>query len=124
MDIGKVIRGIRNERESTLEQVAFDAGTDASNLSRIERGKQHPSMEMLKKIAAALGTTAADIYALAAKNAAVAPSLHPALDDDYSGEAVELRRHYHLLTAKNRRLVTEYVKLLYRLQESDTQEST
>lgn len=124
MDIGKVIRGIRKEREVTLEQVAFDAGTDASNLSRIERGKQHPSMEMLKKITAALGTTAADVYAIAAKNAALAPSVHPALDDDYAVEAVELRRYFHLLTDQNRRLVSEYVKLLYKLQESDKQESS
>lgn len=40
MQIGQVIRVLRTERGATLESLAFEAGTDASNLSRIERGVQ------------------------------------------------------------------------------------
>lgn len=37
MHIGQVIREIREARKATLEEVAFAANTNASNLSRIER---------------------------------------------------------------------------------------
>lgn len=43
MNIGKVIRALRTERGDSLETLAFEVGTDASNLSRIERGLQQPS---------------------------------------------------------------------------------
>ncbi len=42
MNIGKVIRALRTERGDSLETLAFEVGTDASNLSRIERGLQQP----------------------------------------------------------------------------------
>ena len=120
MDIGKILRGLRKERNATLEQVAFDAGTDASNLSRIERGLQRPSPEVLNKIAKALGVTTPDIYVLAAENIANRAPTKRKLPEigDYSDEAVELRRYYRLLTPENRYLVLEYVKMLRRLQES------
>ena len=53
MNIGKVIRALRTERGDSLETLAFEVGTDASNLSRIERGLQQPSEDVLKAIAAA-----------------------------------------------------------------------
>ena len=51
MQIGKVIRVLRKERDLSLESLAFDAATDASNLSRIERGMQQPTEEGLQAIA-------------------------------------------------------------------------
>ena len=65
MNIGKVIRALRTERSESLEKVALDIGTDASNLSRIERGLQQPSEEALRAIATALQTSVAELYALA-----------------------------------------------------------
>ena len=57
MNIGQVIREIREARKATLEEVAFAASTNASNLSRIERGAQGYSPETLERIASALGVT-------------------------------------------------------------------
>ncbi len=54
MQIGKVIRVLRKERDLSLESLAFDAATDASNLSRIERGIQQPTEEGLQSIATPL----------------------------------------------------------------------
>ena len=65
MNIGKVIRALRTERGDSLETLAFEVGTDASNLSRIERGLQQPSEDVLKAIAAALESSVAELYALA-----------------------------------------------------------
>lgn len=57
MHIGQVIREIREARKATLEEVALAADTNASNLSRIERGAQGYSPETLERIAIALGVT-------------------------------------------------------------------
>lgn len=118
MDIGKVIRGMRKERGATLEQVAFDAGTDASNLSRIELGKQRPSDEALARIANALGTSAPTIYAIAASDGTPHADTEKLRKEDFSPDAVELRRLFRLLTPENRRMAVEQVRLLHRLQET------
>lgn len=120
MEIGKIIRGIRKERGSTLEQVAFDADSDASNLSRIERCLQRPSDEVLERIAHALGTTASAIYSLAANISSEEVGERALLANDYAEDAVELRRHFRMLTPENRRLAVEHVKLLYRLQDKNS----
>ena len=118
MDIGKVIRGMRKERGATLEQVAFDAGTDASNLSRVERGKQKPSAEALTKIAKALGSDLQTIYAIAASDEAPHADAEKFRKEDFAPDAVELRRLFRLLTPENRRLAVEQLKLLVRLQQA------
>ena len=55
MKIGEIIREIREAQKATLESIALAADTNASNLSRIERGTQGYSPETLERIAAALG---------------------------------------------------------------------
>lgn len=62
MKIGQVIREIREARKATLEEIAFAADTNASNLSRIERGKQGYSAETLEHIASALGVTVSELH--------------------------------------------------------------
>jgi len=57
---------IRNKRKSlcmTLQELAHAIGADAGNLSRIERGELGISEALLRKIASALDTTPADLYA-------------------------------------------------------------
>src|SRR5690606_12240130 len=63
MKIGKILRQHRNAQGKTLEAVSFVAGTDAGNLSRIERDEQRPSRDLLEEIARALGLTVSAIYA-------------------------------------------------------------
>jgi amino-acid N-acetyltransferase len=64
MSLGDFIRQKRKAQNLTLQQLAGLAGADAGNLSRIERGELGINEAMLRKIAAALETTPASIYAL------------------------------------------------------------
>lgn len=53
--IGARIREIREERKIDARTLAQLAGIDAANLSRIEKGKYSVGLDILSKIAAALG---------------------------------------------------------------------
>ena len=61
--LGYSIRQLRKSRQLTLQQLALEVSADAGNLSRIERGELGVSEPMLRKIAAALGTTPAALNA-------------------------------------------------------------
>lgn len=50
MDIGQSIRTARKAQGMTLEDLANQVDTDSGNLSRLERGKQGASQELLSKI--------------------------------------------------------------------------
>lgn len=63
MSIGSVIRRARKALNLTLEAVAHEAGTDASNLSRIERGVQQPSIELLQLIAQTIQVPVSVLFA-------------------------------------------------------------
>lgn len=120
MKIGEAIKQLRLERGATQEDVALEAGTNAGNLSRIERCQQQPALELVEKIAAALGMTVADLYAYAAAQ-------HPKIvkskanqksdGEDSSNTAIFFRRGFQQLTPKNKRLAVEFVKLLNRTQK-------
>ena len=53
--IGGRIRQIREERGMEARDLARLAGIDAANLSRIEKGRYSVGLDILSKIAAALG---------------------------------------------------------------------
>lgn len=55
MEIGKAIRDARKARKWTLEELAGRVGTDTGNLSRLERGLQGASQDMLVRILGELG---------------------------------------------------------------------
>lgn len=46
------LKKARMTKKLTLEQVAEAVGSDSGNISRIERGKQNPSKEMVTKLVA------------------------------------------------------------------------
>jgi transcriptional regulator with XRE-family HTH domain len=48
------LKGMREEREITQEQLAFEAGITVSALSRIERGLNNPRWTTVRRIARAL----------------------------------------------------------------------
>lgn len=54
MDIGQTIRKSRKAKGLTLEALANQVGTDTGNLSRLERGIQGASKELLGKLLSAL----------------------------------------------------------------------
>jgi transcriptional regulator with XRE-family HTH domain len=51
MNLGSIIRQLRERREWTQEGLAWRAGTTAANISRIESGKYNPGAELLGSIA-------------------------------------------------------------------------
>lgn len=50
MEIGQIIRKTRKAKGWTLEELANRIGTDAGNVSRLERGLQGASKELLAKV--------------------------------------------------------------------------
>lgn len=121
MKIGEAIKQLRLERGATQEDVALEAGTNAGNLSRIERCQQQPALELVEKIAAALGMTVADLYA---HTAAQQPKIAKTKTKQNDGEqenanaALLFRRGFQQLTPDNKLLAVEFVKLLNRLQHN------
>lgn len=61
MDIGKVIRDARKAKGWTLDELSHRVETDSGNLSRLERGKQFASKELLGRIMSVLGIELAKI---------------------------------------------------------------
>lgn len=118
MKIGQVIREIREAHKATLEEIALAADTNASNLSRIERGTQGYSPETLERIATALGVTVSELHRRmetaeqsAGKSAdGIAGQNHPDPDP------VMTSTRYSALTPDHRELVDEFMTLLLRRQ--------
>jgi transcriptional regulator with XRE-family HTH domain len=62
VDVGERLRAIRKLRRVTLKTVATRAGLSESFLSQVERGRSNASIAALKRIAAALGVSVADLF--------------------------------------------------------------
>lgn len=52
------VRSVRREKGWTQEQLAFEADVKRSYISEIESGKRNPTLDIVEKIANALGTGA------------------------------------------------------------------
>jgi transcriptional regulator with XRE-family HTH domain len=66
--LGKAIRELRHERGASLEALAPRAGLALNTLSLIERGQANPTWETVKRIAASLGVSVAELAKLAEKS--------------------------------------------------------
>lgn len=73
MKIGEAIRQMRKARGLTLEYVAGEIGADTGNLSRVERGQQNHTPEMIDNLAKVFGVRVSEIYALAEGQAVTRP---------------------------------------------------
>ena len=62
LDLGARVRGLRKERDWTLEQAARQAGLARSTLSKIENGQMSPTFDALKKLATGLGITVPQLF--------------------------------------------------------------
>lgn len=60
--IGERIRKLRTDNQLTLENLAFNADMDYTQLSRIELGKINTSLFQIYKIATALKIPTSDIF--------------------------------------------------------------
>jgi transcriptional regulator with XRE-family HTH domain len=116
MHIGQVIREIREARKATLEEVAFAANTNASNLSRIERGRQGYSPEALERIAQALGVTVAELHVQAETATGAGAKSAPGNPDQRAASALTTK--YVALSPENRALTDEFIALLLRRQRA------
>lgn len=116
MHIGQVIRSIREARKATLEEIAFAANTNASNLSRIERGRQGYSPEALERIAQALDVTVAELHVQA--ETATGAGGKSASNDSSQRAVSALTAKYAALSPENRSLTDEFVALLLRRQRA------
>jgi len=59
--LGETIRGKRKKAKFSQEKLAERAGLSTVFISRVERGKESPSVDSLVKIAKALGLSARDL---------------------------------------------------------------
>jgi len=82
--VGAAIRRLRVSQNMTQERLAFLAGIAPETVSRLERSQNEPSLEMLAKLAQALGVT---IGELTRGGSGKSPSAEPLLRP---GEAVVL----------------------------------
>lgn len=80
MQLGNVIRSRRQAAKLTLETLAIAIDSDAGNLSRIERGELGISEIQIRKIAAALHTTPASLFA--ESDAEVTPNSAPLMPEE------------------------------------------
>ena len=55
LDLGRQILHLRLERGWTQKELAERAGTKQANISRLENGLLNPSVDMLRRVAEALG---------------------------------------------------------------------
>lgn len=61
--IGANVRRLRLAKGLTQEQLAADAGIDLTYAGGIERGRRNPSLDVLARVAAALGAELPDLLA-------------------------------------------------------------
>ncbi len=61
--LAALLKRLREERNITQEQLAYDAGLTVSALSRIERGLNGPRWTSVTRLATALGITLAELVA-------------------------------------------------------------
>ena len=61
MEVGQKIRSVRDAKGMTAREVVSKTGMGAPSYSRIETGANEPTIESLKKIAAALGVKPGDL---------------------------------------------------------------
>jgi transcriptional regulator with XRE-family HTH domain len=64
MNLGKVIRELREKEGWSQDELAFKVGTTAANLSRIENDRHGPGSDLLSSIAFIFGLKVYELIAL------------------------------------------------------------
>jgi transcriptional regulator with XRE-family HTH domain len=90
MNLGLVIKQLRERREWTQDDLARRAGTTAANVSRIESGKHNPGAELLGSIAYVLGVRVYELVAMA--EGFQPPALAASFDADEEAIVRQFRR--------------------------------
>ena len=124
MNIGSVIREIRQAKGLTLEEVAYAAGTDGGNLSRIERGLQRCIPELLEQIAVSLNLPVSEFYLRAEAGRADPKKQTQLIQEAYAiaplspeeAKQAALMAKFKKLNEGNQELATEFIQMLLRHQ--------
>ena len=101
MDIGQTIRKARKAKGWTLDELAHQVETDAGNLSRLERGKQFASKELLGRIMKVLGIELSQVSDAGMSNVQMAlqpsraPKEYPLISWVIAGEWAESSDNFH-----------------------------
>lgn len=101
MDIGQTIRKARKAKGWTLDELAHQVETDAGNLSRLERGKQFASKELLGRIMKVLGIELSQAPDAGMSNVQMAlqpsraPKEYPLISWVIAGEWAESSDNFH-----------------------------
>ena len=115
MTIGEILKRYRLTMGETLEEVAYRAGTDPSNLSRVERGMQQPSVALLDALAKSLGTRVSELYREYEEAVSASQVSEPA-PANWESDMGKLQRHFRALDDKNRQLLIDFCRLLEKSQ--------
>lgn len=110
MTVGEKIRAIRVAKKMTLAEVEGRAGITDGNLSRIERGKQWVSEDVLRSIAQALMVRAADFFDDATPDSTSSDFQHPSMQEmkgllSQAADEVRLLTVYRLASAADRSII-------------------
>jgi transcriptional regulator with XRE-family HTH domain len=65
--LGAAVKQLREQRGSTQEALAYEAGITTGTLSQLERGISNPSWGTLKAVVGALGVSMVELAKLTAK---------------------------------------------------------
>ncbi|UZM14837.1 LexA family transcriptional regulator [Pseudomonas kielensis] len=101
MDIGQSIRKARKAKGWTLEELSHRVETDTGNLSRLERGKQFASKELLSRIMVVLGIELSQIQDAGMSNVQMAlqpsraPKEYPLISWVIAGGWAESSDNFH-----------------------------
>lgn len=66
--VGGNVKRLRQAKDLTQEQLAFESKIDLTYLGGIERGRRNPSLLVIARIAAALGTEPAKLLQASVEN--------------------------------------------------------
>jgi transcriptional regulator with XRE-family HTH domain len=119
MHIGYAIRSTRERLGLTLEAVAMEAGFDAGNLSRMERGQQAVTVDRLAQVARALQVRVSDLFLLIESPSTEAENqLRDSEINRYDEEMQSVRRIYSALDSQHRQIALQMLRGLTKAQKA------
>ncbi|MCY8937866.1 helix-turn-helix domain-containing protein [Peribacillus frigoritolerans] len=95
MNLGEKLRALRLENGISTTQLELLSGISQSNISKIERNIQSPSVDTLLKITEALGTSLIDLFDIS---------------EELPSDLVNLVNTAKKLTPQQRKKVTEMIQ--------------
>ena len=116
MHIGEALRTIRVLQGRTQESVALEAGTNSSNLSRLELGKQSTTVDRLTSLAAALKVNLSDLFRMIEAPPSIGDPHLKEVQAAYDDDVKALCQAYGSLDAHHRSIGLMMIRDLEKVQ--------